>query len=240
MNRAQKGQEPGAEPQRLWPTTAAQVEEVNDTLAREHPINDYYAQSPWFIRWIQERRLALIERWVGPHRGLRILEVGAGGGHVLKRFPEGKLTAVDVSDVYLETARKNLAGYDVTFLKGQVEKLDLAPASFDRIICTEVLEHTTNPGEILAALRPLLSLEGKAIITVPIDPVIDTAKQIIRRTPVGWALGNRVNWGGDHYHIQKWWPWQFRSLLAQRFTVLEARIVPSVLAPLHACFLCRG
>lgn len=223
----------------LWPTTAAEVERVNDDLAREHPIDEYYARSPWFIRWIQARRLSLIERWVGPHQGLRILEVGAGGGHVLRRFAAARLTAVDVSDVYLETARRNLAGYDVTFLKGQVETLDLRPASFDRIICTEVLEHTTNPGEILAALKPLLSPQGRAIITVPVDPIIDTAKQIVRRTPVGWALGDRVSWGGDRYHLHKWWPWQFRALLSQHLTVLDTRIIPTVLAPLHACFLCR-
>jgi 2-polyprenyl-3-methyl-5-hydroxy-6-metoxy-1,4-benzoquinol methylase len=222
-----------------WPTNAGEVERLNDQLAREHPINDYYAQSPWFIRFIQDQRLSLIRKWVGTEPGLRILEVGAGGGHVLKLFPKGKLTAVDVSDVYLETARRNLAGYDVTFLKGQVETLDLPPGEFDRIICTEVLEHTTNPGEILAALKRLLSPRGKAVITVPIDPVIDTAKQVIRRTPVGWVLGNRVNWGGDHYHLQKWWPWQFRKLLEQHFTVDESRIVPLPIAPLHACFLCR-
>jgi 2-polyprenyl-3-methyl-5-hydroxy-6-metoxy-1,4-benzoquinol methylase len=221
-----------------WPKNADEVERLNDSLAREHPIDDYYERSPFVIRWIQGRRLSLIRKWVGPHEGLRILEVGAGGGHVLKMFPRAKLTAVDVSDVYLETAKRNLAGCDVTFLKGQVEKLDLPDQSFDRIICTEVLEHTTNPAEILAALHRLLVPNGRAVITVPIDPVIDRAKQVIRRTPVGWALGDRVAWGGDKYHLQKWWPWQFRAILEREFRIEKAKIVPSIIAPLHACFLC--
>jgi 2-polyprenyl-3-methyl-5-hydroxy-6-metoxy-1,4-benzoquinol methylase len=223
-----------------WPATASEVERLNDQLAREHPIDEYYERSPWFIRRIHAQRLSLIKRWVGPAEGLRILEVGAGGGHVLKLFPGGKLTAVDVSDVYLDTARKNLAGYDVEFRKGQIETLDLPAATFDRIICTEVLEHTTNPGEILAAIKRLLSPGGKAVITVPIDPVIDNAKRVIRLTPVRWLLSDRVNWGGDHYHLQKWWPWQFRVLLEKHFTILQRRIVPLPLVPLHACFLCRA
>lgn len=222
-----------------WPKTPEEVERLNDQLAREHPIDDYYARSPWLIRWIQGQRLATIRDMVGPAQGLRILEVGSGGGHVLRMFRDAKLTAVDVSDIYLDNARRNLAGFDVEFVKGQIEQLDLAPGSFDRVICTEVLEHTTNPEDVLRAIRRLLAPNGRAVITVPIDPIIDRAKQLLRLTPVGWLLRNRIQWGGDHYHLQKWWPWQFERLLAADFAVDTRKLVPPLPAPLHACFLCR-
>jgi 2-polyprenyl-3-methyl-5-hydroxy-6-metoxy-1,4-benzoquinol methylase len=224
--------------QRPWPTTSVEVEQLNDQLGREHPINDYYERSPWVIRWVQQQRLNTIRRMVGPADALRILEVGSGGGHILRAFREAKLTAVDVSDVYLDTARKNLTGYDVTFLKGQIEQLDLPSESFDRIICSEVLEHTTNPSEILSTIRRLLTPSGRAIITVPIDPIIDRAKQVLRVTPVGWILGDRVQWGGDQYHIQKWWPWEFQRLLKADFEIVESKLVPFAPFPLHACFAC--
>jgi 2-polyprenyl-3-methyl-5-hydroxy-6-metoxy-1,4-benzoquinol methylase len=222
-----------------WPTTPEEVERLNDQLAQEHSIDDYYARSPWVIRFIQEQRLAAIRDMVGPARGLRIIEVGSGGGHVLRLFRDAKLTAVDVSDIYLDTARRNLAGYDVEFVKGQIEQLDLPSGGFDRVICTEVLEHTTNPEEVLHAIGKLLANDGRAIITVPIDPIIDRAKQLLRLTPVGWLLRNRIQWGGDHYHLQKWWPWQFERLLARDFEVERRKLVPPLPVPLHACFLCR-
>jgi SAM-dependent methyltransferase len=222
-----------------WPSTPAQVEQLNDELAREHPINDYYAKAPWLIRRIQAQRLAIIRDMIGEARGLRVLEIGSGGGHILRMFPESKLTASDVSDVFLETARKNLAGYDVQFLKGQIEKLGLPSASYDRIICSEVLEHTTNPAEILVEIKRLLAPGGHAVITVPIDPVIDRAKQIVRVTPVGWVLRDRIQWGGDKYHLQKWWPWQFQRLLEVDFAVEKRRLTPTALVPLHACYRCR-
>lgn len=224
---------------RQWPTTAAEVERVNDELAREHPIDDYYAKSPWPIRFVQGQRLSTIRSMVGEHAGLRILEIGSGGGHVLRMFPAARLTAVDVSDLYLDTARRNLAGYDVTFHKGQVEQLALPAASFDRVICTEVLEHTTNPAEIAREIRRLLAPGGRAVITVPIDPIIDRAKQLLRLTPIGWLLRTRIQWGGDHYHVQKWWPWQFERLLRADFVIERRRLVPPFPAPLHACFLCK-
>jgi SAM-dependent methyltransferase len=222
-----------------WPSTPNEVERLNDQLAREHPINDYYARSPWVIRQVQAQRLGIIRKMVGEARGLRILEIGSGGGHILRMFPDSKLTASDVSDIYLETARKNLEGYDVQFLKGQIEAQGLAAGSYDRIICSEVLEHTTNPAEILGEIRRLLAPGGHAVITVPIDPVIDRAKQIVRRTPIGWLLRDRIQWGGDHYHLQKWWPWQFQRLLEADFEVEQRQIAPSPLVPLHACFRCR-
>src|SRR5919106_274951 len=108
------------------------VEALYDQLAREHPIDDYYERSPWPIRLVERRRLAIIRDFMGDVDGLDVLEVGSGGGHVLQMFPTARLTALDVSDVYLENARRNLAGYDVRFVKGEVDKMDLQAASFGR------------------------------------------------------------------------------------------------------------
>jgi ubiquinone/menaquinone biosynthesis C-methylase UbiE len=200
---------------------------LNDRLAREHPINDYYDRSPFLIRWIEQSRLRIIREMVAEDPGQRILEVGSGGGHVLRMFRRSRLTAVDVSDVFLQTARENLAGYDVRFIQGDVIKLNLPAGSFDRVICTEVLEHTSNPEEILVELARLLTSSGRAVITVPNDPLI------------GLLLAGRVEWGGDEFHIHKWRPAEFRELLGRHFAIEEQRAAPFDWLPIRACFLCR-
>ena len=214
------------------------VEALNDRLAREHPIDDYYARSPLPIRLIEQRRLAIIRRFVGIARGLDLVEVGSGGGHVLRLFPEAKITAVDVSEVFLDTARKNLAGLDVRFVKGEIDKLDLPAASFDRIVCTEVLEHTVDPTAILAAMARLLRPRGVAVITVPNDPLILGLKGVVRRTPVGWLMRGRIDWGGDAHHLHRWTPPEFRALLARHFNVTDAQAAPFDRLPIRACFRC--
>jgi 2-polyprenyl-3-methyl-5-hydroxy-6-metoxy-1,4-benzoquinol methylase len=214
------------------------VEAVNDRFAREHPIDDYYACAPLPIRLIGWRRLAIIRDMVGDSAGLDLCEVGAGGGHVLRMFPRARLTAIDVSGVFLATARKNLAGYDVRFVKGEVDKLDLPPESYDRIICTEVLEHTLAPEAILAAIARLLRPDGVAVITVPNDPLILRLKAFVRRTPVGALLGNRIDWGADRYHLHRWTPAEFRRLLEPRLRITQQRAVPFGALPIHACFRC--
>jgi len=221
------------------PSSPEEVEALNDRLAREHPIDDYYERSPWPIRLIERERLRIIREMVAEDPGHRILEIGSGGGHVLRMFRSSRLTAVDVSDVFLETARKNLAGYDVELIKGDITELGLAPGSFDRVICTEVLEHTTDPGAILDEIARLLRPAGRAVITVPNDPLINTLKRTVRRTPAGWLMGRRINWGGDHFHLHEWKPAEFRRLLSQRLRVEEQRSAPFDALPIRACFLCR-
>src|SRR2546426_2154101 len=191
------------EPSRVRPPDL-DVEALNDRFAREHPIDDYYAHAALPIRLIERHRLAIIRRMVGDSTGLELCEVGAGGGHVLRMFPRAHLTAIDVSGVFLETARRNLAGYDARFVKGEVDKLDLPGESYDRIICTEVLEHTFDPEAVLAAIARLLRRDGIAVITVPNDPLIIRLKAVLRRTPVGLLLRKRIDWGGDVYHLHRW------------------------------------
>ncbi|HMJ56152.1 MAG TPA: methyltransferase domain-containing protein [Polyangiaceae bacterium] len=218
----------------------SEVERLNDKLAREHSINDYYDRSPFLVRWIEQQRLRIIREMVAYDPNHQILEIGSGGGHVLRMFKRAKLTAVDVSDVFLAAAAANLAGYDVEFIKGEIDKLGLPAKKFDRIICTEVLEHTKDPEAILQEIARLLRPGGRAVITVPNDPLINRLKTVVKRTPVGWVLRGRIDWGGDIYHIHVWRPAEFRAILERHFEVEEQRCAPSDLLPLRPCFLCRA
>jgi len=214
------------------------VEALNDRLAREHPIDEYYARAPLPIRLVERRRLSIIRGFVGDVEGLDVAEVGSGGGHVLRMFPAARLTAIDVSGVYLDLARKNLEGYDVTYLKGEIDKMGLPAASFDRVICTEVLEHVVDPQAILDAMARVLRPAGIAVITIPNDPLIASVKGAIRRSPLRRLLGGRIDWGGDQFHLHHWTPSEFEQLLARSFEVIRRRAAPMRAFPVRVCFRC--
>jgi ubiquinone/menaquinone biosynthesis C-methylase UbiE len=171
--------------------------------------------------------------------GLEVAEVGSGGGHVLRMFPRSRLTAIDVSSEYLAIAEKNLAGYDVSFVKGEVDKMDLAAARFDRVICTEVLEHVVDPDAVLAAIARLLRPDGVAVITVPNDPLILRLKGVARRRPLRWLTRDRFDWGGDDFHLHRWTPAEFERVLARHLRVTARKSAPLGLFPLRACFRCE-
>lgn len=227
-----------ARPPDADPMSDAEVEALNDRLAIEHPIDDYYARAPWPIRFTEARRLAIIKSMIAPADGLDLLEVGVGGGHVLEMFPRASCTAVDVSGVYLARAKERLSGRGVRFLKGQVQQLPLAPESFDRIICTEVLEHTVDPATILAAINRLLRPDGKAVVTIPNDGLIDQTKSLARWSRLDRALRMRIDWGGDDHHLHTWTDQEFKSLLETHLRVVASGSAPFRLFPLRLCYLC--
>jgi 2-polyprenyl-3-methyl-5-hydroxy-6-metoxy-1,4-benzoquinol methylase len=221
------------------PQDAIDVEALNDRLALEHPIDDYYARAPLPLRLVERRRLAIIRAFMGDVDGLEVAEVGSGGGHVLRMFPRSRLMAIDVSSKYLAIAERNLAGYDVRFIKGEVDKMALDEASFDRVICTEVLEHVVDPDAVLAAIARLLRPDGVAVITVPNDPLILRLKVIARRRPLRWVTGKRFDWGGDDFHLHRWTPAEFERVLAAHLRVTKRKSAPLGLLPLRACFRCE-
>lgn len=70
--------------------------------------------------------------------GLRFLELGAGTGRATRfvrlAFPRARIVAMDLSDPYLEQARRNLAGFArIDFLQGDAAHLPFRNAEFDAV-----------------------------------------------------------------------------------------------------------
>ncbi|MDO8632365.1 MAG: class I SAM-dependent methyltransferase [Phycisphaerales bacterium] len=217
------------------------VEQWNDEFAREYDIDEYYARSGFLIRWIERIRLRCIRELLDARPDDRVLEVGCGGGHVLRMFPQCNLTGVDVSGEMLAKARRNLDGYPVRLLKGELAALDLPEHSFDRIICTEVLEHVVDPDALLAEMRRLLAPDGRIVVTFPNDAVVNRIKALIRATGLTILPPfRRISWGGDQYHLHVWRVGEMRELLARCFNVAGVRFAPSRVLPVRCCFACTG
>lgn len=218
---------------------AFDAEARNDAFALEHDIDDYYLRSSVFIRFIEARRLRCIARMVNAGGNDRILEVGCGGGHVLRLFPAATLTGVDVSGRMLEKARENLQGYRVRLLKGDVSELGLPDGGFDKIICTEVLEHVVDPHIILREMQRLLAPNGRVVVTFPNDRLIHRIKDLLTTTGLGRLLfRSRTAWGGDDYHLHIWSVPEMRLLLSRYFKVEQEAFAPTRFLPVRCCFRC--
>jgi 2-polyprenyl-3-methyl-5-hydroxy-6-metoxy-1,4-benzoquinol methylase len=218
-------------------TAIHDVEAFNDELARGHDIDDYYERSNLVVRLVEGRRLALIRRLMAPRPSDRILEVGCGGGHVLRQFAGSELTGVDVSGVMLAKAKRNLAGTGARLLKGELGALGLADESFDGIICTEVLEHVLEPAVVLAEMKRLLHPGGRVVITFPNDRLINGAKALLRRSRLHRLPGlARMDWGGNDFHLHVWSIAAMRALLTRYFRLDGEGFAPSRALPIRCCF----
>ena len=100
-----------------------------------------------------------------PARPLRILDIGAGLGHMaLWLAQQGhSVTLAEPSAAMLEQARRQFAAaeIDAHFLHCDWQHLAASsPAPFDLILCHAVLEWLAEPAALIATLRPLIKDDG--------------------------------------------------------------------------------
>ncbi len=141
----------------------------------------------------------------------------------------------------LRKARQNLEGYNVTLRRGELHELDLPQRGFDRVICSEVLEHVVDPDTVLRGIRPLLAHGARLVVTFPNDQLVNRLKGAVRRCGLTVLPPfRRIAWGGDHYHLHVWSIAEMRALLSRYFTIARARFAPSRVLPIRCCFQCTA
>lgn len=147
-----------------------------DWLFKEdHPADAAPAVSPGDRRGILATLIRRLRRYrFRPHswpleagEGRRLLDVGCGNGFKLAEFSARgwQVYGVDVSPPALEMARRVVP--EGIFLLGELEEVELPPASFDFIRVDNVLEHVFRPKALLASCRRLLKAEGRLLVFVP-------------------------------------------------------------------------
>jgi ubiquinone/menaquinone biosynthesis C-methylase UbiE len=154
-------------------------------------------------------------------------------------FRELDLTGVDVSGEMIRKAHRNLKDYRAELLKGELAALDLPAGGYDKIICTEVLEHVVDPTTLLEHIQRLLKPDGRVVITFPNDHLINGLKQTLHRSGLTRLPPFQdISWGGDRYHLHVWRIQEMRALLSRYFSIETVRFAPSRFLPIRCCFLC--
>lgn len=124
-----------------------------------------------YNRIADRKRVDFIARELGaylPH-GARILDVGCGNGVISRHLGRMgyEVLGIDVSEKTISQARALTNLPNVTFQTKSAEELVASGERYDAVICSEVLEHLSNPGALLDVLYNTLTPKGKLIVTVP-------------------------------------------------------------------------
>lgn len=144
----------------------------------------------------------------------RMLDVGCGEGVVLRhldRHLKGvTVIGLDVDGTGLRVAQSQNS---VSLVQGSVYALPFASASFDLVLCCEVLEHVEDPDAALAELSRVSS--HRVLLSVPNEPI--------------WRLSNMArgkylrHFGNTTGHIQHWTRWAFLRQVRAHLEVSEVR-----------------
>lgn len=137
--------------------------------------------------------------WLEPRKGQSILDNGCGVGYfifdVLVRYPslELRFVGTELSSTGLRLLNERVALEAKRGILGaaaDVRHLPLPDASFDAVICSEVLDHTPEPERAIHEMARVLVPGGKLLMTVPNgeaerfwDGLRDAGRRLRRRPP---------------------------------------------------------
>jgi polyprenyldihydroxybenzoate methyltransferase/3-demethylubiquinol 3-O-methyltransferase len=116
------------------------------------------------------------KRTIHPLAGVRILDIGSGGGLVAEPLARlgADVTGIDPVEENISTARQHLEdestnlSSNLTYTHNSVEEyaaVDQNRNSFDAVVASEVLEHVDDVTLFLKSVHSLLKVDGKVIIT---------------------------------------------------------------------------
>lgn len=114
-------------------------------------------------------RFEVLAQWIQPKTSDKIFECGCGSGYlsslIKQHSPEVFISGCDISEKALERAKTILnKAYSLNL---DNENIPESNESFDRAICSEVLEHLYDPDHCLDELTRILKKSGIIYITVP-------------------------------------------------------------------------
>jgi SAM-dependent methyltransferase len=115
---------------------------------------------------LKQRKLAEIERALGPTDGRRCLDLGSDNGVVslLLRRRGGSWASADLTEEAVDSIRE-LVGDDVHRVDGRL--LPFADASFDGVVVVDMLEHVPDDAAFLAELARITRPGGRLVVNTP-------------------------------------------------------------------------
>jgi 2-polyprenyl-3-methyl-5-hydroxy-6-metoxy-1,4-benzoquinol methylase len=153
--------------------TARNVARRNDRRAYERIFED----ERLLREYLAPERISFyaeVARIVAEKKPRSVIDVGCGAGDLLRAVVDAaapeRLVGIDHAAAGIRRAKELVPAGE--FHARNLYDLDLAE-NFDLVLCTEVLEHLTEPDRAMAVLMGLCAPAGEIVITVP-DGAQDT------------------------------------------------------------------
>jgi 2-polyprenyl-6-hydroxyphenyl methylase/3-demethylubiquinone-9 3-methyltransferase len=148
-----------------------------------------------FVRDRLKEHFKLDGRGIKPLAGLRVLDIGCGGGLISEPLARmgAKVTGIEpkVANIKAALAHAEPQGLDIDYRAATVEDLVAAGETFDAVVCLEVVEHVPDVGAFLKSCAAAVKPDGVMVLSTinrtlkSFALAIVGAEYVLRWLPVG-------------------------------------------------------
>jgi SAM-dependent methyltransferase len=148
-------------------------------------------------RFLLSRFRARLLAEIQPLRPRRVLDAGCGEGHVaawlVEALPACEITGVEGRSGAVDFCRQRNPA--VRVVEADLSALPFPDSAFELVLCTEVLEHLTDPRKPLRELSRVCA--GHLLLTVPHEPFFRAGNVVRGRylSRLGSTPGHASTWG---------------------------------------------
>lgn len=155
----------------------------NDAMVKKyHSEGTLFESKNPVLRYIEKKRIKTMVKLAQISANDRLLDMGCGEGYLLSLIPKiERIAGLDISRVALEKATTLLKNRPYIELKyGDAQNTPFNNDSFDKIICSELLEHVPYPRLVIKEINRLLKRDGLLVISVPDEKRIQKIMHIFK------------------------------------------------------------
>jgi SAM-dependent methyltransferase len=197
----------------------------NDHMYCAHPTP--YTQGVAGI--IQKARVKAVLQYAQIRPTDTVLELGCESGHLLVESPPAiRLVGADISTAALADARALFTARRRTgefFQVDALQPLPFQPGEFTVIICSEMLEHVSDPRLAMANIRAICSPNTRVVLTVPIEAPKIKIKKILHRIGLLRLFFPGIEVEQSEWHLQAFSRAMLLDQAREFFTFQTGRLV---------------
>lgn len=214
----------------------------NEEMAEKYDPEFYHESSSYPIRIFEKMRVASIIKLLRCQREDYVLEVGCGAGNILKKLKAGKIFGVDISERMVKKCYRKLAGRG-TIIKAFGERLPFKDGVFDRVICSEVIEHVLEPRELIKEIIRVMKEDAIAVISIPNEKMISKVKMLILKLRLGRFLASDTYRAPvdmtEEWHLHNFNYSLLEELLNSSLEILRRHTLPFSFLPMRYVVECK-
>lgn len=161
----------------------------------------------------------LLVALAGYQPGTRTLDIGCGPGDLANYFDPRDYVGIDLSEAYIEDARRNMRG---TFHVLPAERIGELPDTFDLVVMCGVFHHLSDEAvrATLAGLTRILKPAGRFVLLEAVWPssAWDLPGYLMRKLDRGGHIRTRSEWErllGECWNLEQ--PSLFRNGIVEYF-----------------------